>query len=136
MCNGPKESRALLCIRLVDFFFFVFFFFAKMTIGVLLFQVVGELWIRKFGLLVVVGSGVNLWVASGMTKDLMFSSWRRHREKRKSERVADKSSLLDFGFFFFFLGKLQITHLKFGSDWILHPEILEFGFYPLKFCDV
>ena len=28
MCNGPKESRALLCIRLVDFFF-LFFFFCK-----------------------------------------------------------------------------------------------------------
>ena len=30
-------------------------------------------------------------------------------------------------------GKLQITPLKFGGDWILHPEVLEFGFYPLKF---
>ena len=49
--------------------------------------------------------------------------------------MTDKSYLLDFGFFFF-LGKLQITHLKFGSDWILHPEVLEFGFYPLKFGDV
>ena len=61
----------------------------------------GELWIRKFGLLVVVGRVVNLWVASGMNKDLMFSSWRRHRERRKSERVIDKSYLLDFGFLFF-----------------------------------
>ena len=31
---------------------------------------------------------------------------------------------------FFFLIKLQITSLKFGRDWILHFEILEFGFYP------
>ena len=30
------------------------------------------------------------------------------------------------------LDKLQITPLKFGSVWILHPEISEFGFYPLK----
>ena len=30
-------------------------------------------------------------------------------------------------------GKLQITPLKFGDDWILHFEISEFGFYPLKF---
>ena len=29
--------------------------------------------------------------------------------------------------------KLQITPLKFGDDWILHPKVLEFGFYPLKF---
>ena len=33
----------------------------------------------------------------------------------------------------FFFGKLLITPLKFGCDWILHPEISEFGFYPLKF---
>jgi len=30
------------------------------------------------------------------------------------------------------LGKLQITPLKFGSVWVLHPEVSEFGFYPLK----
>ena len=30
------------------------------------------------------------------------------------------------------LDKLQITPLKFGSVWILHPEISEFGFHPLK----
>ena len=30
-------------------------------------------------------------------------------------------------------GKLQIAPLKFSGDWILHPEISEFGFYPLKF---
>ena len=30
------------------------------------------------------------------------------------------------------LGKLQITPLKFASVWILHPEISEFGFHPLK----
>lgn len=30
------------------------------------------------------------------------------------------------------LGKLQITLLKFGSVWILHPEVSEFGFHPLK----
>ena len=30
------------------------------------------------------------------------------------------------------LGKLQITPLKFGSVWILHPEISEFGFHLLK----
>ena len=30
-------------------------------------------------------------------------------------------------------GKLQITLLKFRSDWILHFEVSEFGFYPLKF---
>ena len=29
--------------------------------------------------------------------------------------------------------KLQNTPLKFRDVWILHPEILEFGFYPLKF---
>ena len=44
---------------------------------------------------------------------------------------------------FNFLGKLQITPLKFGgvqiynmkskNVWILHPDISEFGFYPLKF---
>ena len=30
-------------------------------------------------------------------------------------------------------GKLHITPLKFRGDWILHPEVLEFRFYPLKF---
>ena len=30
-------------------------------------------------------------------------------------------------------GKLQITPLKFESDWILHLKVSEFGFYPLKF---
>ena len=30
-------------------------------------------------------------------------------------------------------GKLQITPLKFGGNWILHSEISEFGFYPLTF---
>ena len=30
-------------------------------------------------------------------------------------------------------GKLQITPLKFGAVWILHPETSEYGFYPLKF---
>ena len=40
--------------------------------------------------------------------------------------------------FFFFLkdGKLQITPLKYGGNWILYPEISEFEFYPLKFGDV
>ena len=33
-------------------------------------------------------------------------------------------------FFFFLVGKLHITFLKFGSDWILHIQVLEFGFYP------
>ena len=33
-------------------------------------------------------------------------------------------------------GKLQITLLKFGSNWILHFEVLEFGFYPLIFGGV
>ena len=28
--------------------------------------------------------------------------------------------------------KLHITLLKFRSDWILHLEVLEFGFYPLE----
>ena len=37
---------------------------------------------------------------------------------------------------FFFKGKLQITPLNFGGDWILHPEVLEFRFYLLKFGDV
>ena len=32
--------------------------------------------------------------------------------------------------------KLQIALLKFGGDWILHPEILEFGFYLIKFGGV
>ena len=36
----------------------------------------------------------------------------------------------------FFLGKLQITPLKFSSDYILYPEVSKFGFYPLKFGDV
>ena len=31
---------------------------------------------------------------------------------------------------------LDITPLKFESVWILHLEILEFGFYPLKFGSV
>ena len=35
-----------------------------------------------------------------------------------------------------FLGKFQITPLKFRGDWILYAKVLEFGFYPLKFCDV
>ena len=30
-------------------------------------------------------------------------------------------------------GKLQITPLKFGGIWILHPEVSEYEFYPLKF---
>ena len=30
-------------------------------------------------------------------------------------------------------GKLQITPLKFMGDWILHPKVLEFRFYPLQF---
>ena len=30
------------------------------------------------------------------------------------------------------LRKLQITPLKFGGDWILHPKISNFRFYPLK----
>ena len=33
-------------------------------------------------------------------------------------------------FFIFCLGKLQITPLKFGDDWIFHLEVLEFEFYP------
>ena len=33
-------------------------------------------------------------------------------------------------------GKLQIIHLKFKSDWILHFKILEFRFYLLKFGDI
>ena len=36
-------------------------------------------------------------------------------------------------FYNFYLGKLQITLLKFGGDWILRLEISEFGFYPIKF---
>ena len=41
-------------------------------------------------------------------------------------------------FFNFFISqvKLQITLLKFWGFWILHPEISEFGFYPLKFRSV
>ena len=31
--------------------------------------------------------------------------------------------------------KLQITLLKFRDVWILHLEVLEFGFYSLKFRD-
>ena len=31
---------------------------------------------------------------------------------------------------------MRITPPKFGGDWILHPEILEFGFYPLTFESV
>jgi len=31
------------------------------------------------------------------------------------------------------ISKIQITPLKFGGDWILHPEVSEFEFYPLKF---
>ena len=31
---------------------------------------------------------------------------------------------------------MKITPLEFGGVWILHPEILEFGFYPLKFRSV
>ena len=30
-------------------------------------------------------------------------------------------------------GKLQITLLKFGGEWILHPKVSKFGFYPLYF---
>ena len=33
-------------------------------------------------------------------------------------------------FFFFLVGKLHITFLRFGSDWILHLQVSEFGFYP------
>ena len=33
-------------------------------------------------------------------------------------------------------GKLQITHLKFGVDWILYPKVLETWFYTLKFGSV
>ena len=29
--------------------------------------------------------------------------------------------------------KLQITPLKFRSDWILHPKLSIFGFYPPEF---
>ena len=32
--------------------------------------------------------------------------------------------------------KLQITPLKFGDVWILHFEVLEYGFYHLKFGDI
>ena len=32
-----------------------------------------------------------------------------------------------------FLGELQTISLKFGNIWILHTEILEFGFYPINF---
>ena len=32
--------------------------------------------------------------------------------------------------------KLQITPLKCGGVWILHHDILEFGFYPLKLGSV
>ena len=35
-----------------------------------------------------------------------------------------------------FRGKLQITTLNFGGNWILHPEVLEFEFYPLVFESV
>ena len=38
-----------------------------------------------------------------------------------------------FFFFFFLVGKLHITFLKFGSDWILHLQVSEFGFYTLTF---
>ena len=34
------------------------------------------------------------------------------------------------------LGKLQIAPLKFRCIWILHLEVLEFGFYPIKFEDI
>ena len=34
------------------------------------------------------------------------------------------------------LGKLQIAPLKFRCIWILHLEVLEFGFYLLKFGGV
>ena len=30
-------------------------------------------------------------------------------------------------------GKLQITLLKFGDNWILHREVSEFRFYHMKF---
>ena len=33
-------------------------------------------------------------------------------------------------------GKLQVTPLKFRSIWILHLEVLEFGFYLIKFRGV
>ena len=36
----------------------------------------------------------------------------------------------NFFFFFFFVGKLHITFPKFESDWILHLQVSEFGFYP------
>ena len=44
-------------------------------------------------------------------------------------------------FFFFFFGnkkqgKLQITPLKFESDWILHPIVSKYGFGPLKIGDI
>ena len=39
-------------------------------------------------------------------------------------------------FSFFSLGKLQITPIKFGDNWILHSKVLEFGCYPLSFGDV
>ena len=34
------------------------------------------------------------------------------------------------------MGKFQITPLKFGGDWILHPKVSKFEFYPLTFGDV
>ena len=33
-------------------------------------------------------------------------------------------------------GKLQITPLTFGGDWILYSKVLKFGFYPLMFGGV
>ena len=35
-----------------------------------------------------------------------------------------------------FIGVNCKLHLKFGGNWILHSDVLEFRFYPLKFGDV
>jgi len=43
----------------------------------------------------------------------------------------------NFCYWYNFLGgKLQITPLKFGSDWILQSKVSKFRFYSLKFDDV
>ena len=46
-------------------------------------------------------------------------------------KVTCKKQLGKWGIYL--LGKLQFASLKFEDIWILHPEILEFGFYPIKF---
>ena len=76
---------------------------------------------------------VNTLFRRGKKITLLLHRLPKEESYKGSER---KEKYCIYNDFYNIFDILQITPLKFGSDWILHPEILKFGFYPLKFSDV